>query len=155
MKKRLISLLLTLSMVFSMVPMLGIGVGATGAYHKDNKWCTMVPFAYRAASISSIDYFQAFKSILYYGYDSEKIKSDFVASPFNVIYSDLYWDRSVWEELSGSARKLLTQVFSEEHPITELTNDDIYDALIINALFDTALDNENASKSISFFTLLS
>ena len=60
MKKRIISLLLSLTMMTSMIPMLTITASAAAMhnpYHKDGNLCYMLPYAYNAMQFKSTDYY--------------------------------------------------------------------------------------------------
>lgn len=152
MKRRLLSLLLTLAMLFTMVPMMGIGVGAessySGVYHtEDNPYCDLVRFAYRAALCGSTDYFQAFKFLKLYNYSSANVKQQFEDSPFYVIYDDQYFDPDALEIMSDAVRTALNKAFSSD-TIAPLQDADIYDALLLNALLDAAEENANLANGV-------
>lgn len=65
MKRRLLSLLLTLAMLFTMVPMMGIGVGAkvvttpNPMHNIATSDCDLLPYAAAARKLNSINYYVA------------------------------------------------------------------------------------------------
>ncbi|MBQ8332175.1 MAG: hypothetical protein IJX93_00150, partial [Clostridia bacterium] len=133
MKKRLISLLLTLSMVFSMVPMLGIGVGAIGYSHNASNMCYLIPYAYYANKYSSHEYFIAHYNING-TLNATNLESSFNNSVTTGIANSL--DEASWIEKSSEACvQLLQKVFNQTG---DFTVTDLYDKLLINMLLDKA-----------------
>ncbi len=144
MKKRIISLMLVLAMMVGMVPMFALNVGAMGTSHQAEKLCNMIPYAYRSAQFQSIEYFQAYKSILFDGYDGNKITTELIDSPFNQIYLDA--TDSYWDSL-GITFSTITNIFFNFD--FELEKADIYNVLLIHSLVDSAVNKISVSDILS------
>ena len=143
MKKRIISLMLVLTMMVGMVPMLGISINALGAVHDETNElkCMLVPYAYNGMKLfdnSTVDpyfYFQAYKVLIHDGYDAKWINNDIADSSFNAIIEASL--ESYWHALGASVRQISSQILDQDFEIEKI---DIYNNLLVNSLLDNAVE---------------
>ena len=148
MKKRIISLILSLSMVCSMFVALETNVAAAsyGVNHQtiNDSLCNMMPYAYRAALFSSPKYYITHHNINNV-YNVTSLENSFNNSPTTAILNSLK-DSSGWEKFSTIVMTTLTTAFKFDG---ELTQQDLYDTLLISMLLDAAATEANDSESVS------
>ena len=147
MKKRLISLLLTLAMVFGIVPMLGIGVGAAyGVNHRaeNDTLCDLVPYAYRASLFSSTNYYITHHNIQRV-YNADALERQYNNLPTTAIFNSIE-NANVWNSISLGCREILVTVFDFD---CEFTQQDLYDSLLINMILERVVEEYNADNLAS------
>lgn len=156
MKRRLLSLLLTLAMLFTMVPMMGIGVGAVRYTHYcdviDSTLCNELPYAYRAMRVkNSEDFFSTWINLydvrddtgaIQYGYDYDSDK--FQSMVENSLSTTLIENTSPLENVLVDFNLLRSAL--TDGSVTDLlfTESDLYDALFLNMLLESAKSNDVA-----------
>ena len=146
MKKRIISLILTLAMVSGLFVTLGTTVTANGVNHNanSNDLCNMLTYAYNAMQFSSPKYYITHHNINNV-YNAASLKKNFEDSPTTAIVNSLK-DSSGWEQFSTLALLLLKTAFDFDG---ELTQQDLYDTLLISMLLEGAVEEANDITALS------
>ena len=140
MKKRIISFILILSMVSGLFVTFGTNVTANGVNHKSGSddLCNMLTYAYNAMQYSSPKYYIAHHNINNV-YNADSLKENFDDSPTTAIVNSLK-DSSGWEKFSTIVLEVLTTIFEFDG---ELTQQDLYDTLLISMLLEGAVKEAN------------
>lgn len=146
MKKRIISLILTLAMVSGLFVNLGTTVTANGVNHNanSNDLCNMLTYAYNAMQFSSPKYYITHHNINNV-YNAASLKKNFEDSPTTAIVNSLK-DSSGWEQFSTLVLLLLKTAFDFDG---ELTQQDLYDTLLISMLLEGAVEEANDITALS------
>ena len=128
MKKRIISMLLVLTMMVGMVPAFSVNVGAQhNPYHVNGQLCYMLPYAYNAMQWSSTDYYIAHYNIQHV-YNYEHLRKSF--------------EQGIPQAIDDSLRNpasIITAVVNEVlHFDGEVTEQDLYDYMLTYMLIENA-----------------
>ncbi len=146
MKKRIISFILILSMVSGLFVTFGTNVTANGVNHKSGSddLCNMLTYAYNAMQYSSPKYYIAHHNINNV-YNADSLKENFDDSPTTAIVNSLK-DSSGWEKFSTIVLEVLTTIFEFDG---ELTQQDLYDTLLISMLLEGAVKEANDTDAVN------
>ena len=131
MRKRIISLLLALTMLIGMVPMFAVTADAAtthNPYHKDGALCYMLPYAYNAMQWSSADYYIAHYNIKHV-YNYQNLKNSFDKGIPQTLANAL-------DNTANSTLTVVNEIFSFDG---EFTEQDLYDYLLTSMLIGHAV----------------